>query len=377
MKYLLVGNGVNIQFDSKNYTTQQLVLRILKNCDRDDFPAHIIVNFPYLLKNYIGSLYLEARNVVEGLYDKYTICEAERASLRSFKEQYADKIKTLKITDIGFEDYYLIHDLVCHKTNTVNPDMFYVREALRIAYLFSIYNDGSLNLLHNKYPAAFVAYLQQFDSIFTTNYDSNIDSVVTCNVYHIHGSFDTLAAVYDATSFRNQLPDTPIKDLDIDMRYAYLYSNALSTYCGEYKQFQLKQYSLANEAVEKLATAYLTDPKIRTDVDAWTKASNTITANMGHAVILKASHPELKFVDNYHFKELSKLNGELNILGLSPWNDFHIFEQLDQTNLDSCVYYYYSEGQCAKIRELLPKLNAAGKLRFCSSEQFWKELYER
>lgn len=54
MNNLLVENGINIQFNKTDYTTQQIVLRILKNCDRDDFPSHIIVNFPYLLKNYIG-----------------------------------------------------------------------------------------------------------------------------------------------------------------------------------------------------------------------------------------------------------------------------------------------------------------------------------
>ena len=42
MNNLLVGNGINIQFNKTDYTTQQIVLRILKNCDRDDFPSHII-----------------------------------------------------------------------------------------------------------------------------------------------------------------------------------------------------------------------------------------------------------------------------------------------------------------------------------------------
>lgn len=115
MNNLLVGNGINIQFNKTDYTTQQIVLRILKNCDRDDFPSHIIVNFPYLLKNYIGQLFLEARDILEDKYDNFTNCTAEDESLKSFKKQYADKIDTLRITDIGFEDYYLIHDLVCHK----------------------------------------------------------------------------------------------------------------------------------------------------------------------------------------------------------------------------------------------------------------------
>ncbi len=63
---LLIGNGVNIQFNKTDYTTQQIVLRILKNFDRDDFPSHIIVDFPYLMKNYIGRLFLESRKIVAG-----------------------------------------------------------------------------------------------------------------------------------------------------------------------------------------------------------------------------------------------------------------------------------------------------------------------
>lgn len=97
MNNLLVGNGINIQFNKTDYTTQQIVLRILKNCDRDDFPSHIIVNFPYLLKNYIGQLFLEARDILEDKYDNFTNCTAEDESLKSFKKQYADKIDTLRI----------------------------------------------------------------------------------------------------------------------------------------------------------------------------------------------------------------------------------------------------------------------------------------
>ena len=96
--------------------------------------------------------------------------------MKSFKKQYADKIDTLRITDIGFEDYYLIHDLVCHKTNTQNPEQYYVREALRVAYLYAIYNDGKLNTLYQEYPEKFITYLEAFDNIFTTNYDANLPS---------------------------------------------------------------------------------------------------------------------------------------------------------------------------------------------------------
>lgn len=377
MNNLLVGNGINIQFNKKDYTTQQLVLRILKNCDREDFPSHIIVNFPYLLKNYIGQLFLEARDILEDKYDSYTNCFAEVESLKSFKKRYKDKINILRITDIGFEDYYLIHDLVCHKTNTQNPKQYYIREAMRIAYLYAIYNDGKINTLYQEYPRKFIDYLIEFDNIFTTNYDLNVELATQKQVYHIHGQFDKKSDVYLLNSFRNQLPDAPIKEIEIDENYFYLYSNALTTHSGAYKELQIKQISQANSVVEKMAMAYNNDPKIKQEVDSWTIEANKLTANMGYAIQLKAVNPSLTFSDNYHFDIFKNITGTLQILGLSPWNDFHIFESVNASDIDKCVYYYFDESECDKIKELLPELNVQGKLEFLSVKAFWENCYEK
>lgn len=377
MNNLLVGNGINIQFNKKDYTTQQLVLRILKNCDREDFPSHIIVNFPYLLKNYIGQLFLEARDILEDKYDSYTNCFAEVESLKSFKKRYKDKINILRITDIGFEDYYLIHDLVCHKTNTQNPKQYYIREAMRIAYLYAIYNDGKINTFYQEYPRKFIDYLIGFDNIFTTNYDLNVELATQKQVYHIHGQFDKKSDVYLLNSFRNQLPDAPIKEIEIDENYFYLYSNALTTHSGAYKELQIKQISQANSVVEKMAMAYNNDPKIKQEVDSWTIEANKLTANMGYAIQLKAVNPSLTFSDNYHFDIFKNITGTLQILGLSPWNDFHIFESVNDSDIDKCVYYYFDESECDKIKELLPELNVQGKIEFLSVKAFWENCYEK
>lgn len=377
MNNLLVGNGINIQFNKKDYTTQQLVLRILKNCDREDFPSHIIVNFPYLLKNYIGQLFLETRDILEDKYDSYTNCFAEVESLKSFKKRYKDKINILRITDIGFEDYYLIHDLVCHKTNTQNPKQYYIREAMRIAYLYAIYNDGKINTLYQEYPRKFIDYLIEFDNIFTTNYDLNVELATQKQVYHIHGQFDKKSDVYLLNSFRNQLPDAPIKEIEIDENYFYLYSNALTTHSGAYKELQIKQISQANSVVEKMAMAYNNDPKIKQEVDSWTIEANKLTANMGYAIQLKAVNPSLTFSDNYHFDIFKNITGTLQILGLSPWNDFHIFESVNDSDIDKCVYYYFDESECDKIKELLPELNVQGKIEFLSVKAFWENCYEK
>ena len=136
MNNLLVGNGINIQFNKTDYTTQQIVLRILKNCDRDDFPSHIIVNFPYLLKNYIGQLFLEARDILEDKYDNFTNCTAEDESLKSFKKQYADlidKCTTLFVSTI--DGYYKVfqEEFDLNRTIETSRNVFRSNIALRIS----------------------------------------------------------------------------------------------------------------------------------------------------------------------------------------------------------------------------------------------------
>ena len=71
-------------------------------------------------------------------------------------------------------------------------------------------------------------------------------------------------------------------------------------------------------------------------------------------------------------EKLSKITGELVILGLSPWNDFHIFKTIDKSEIDACTFYYFSEEQCEKVGSLLPITNQRGALHFSLVQEFWR-----
>lgn len=91
MNNLLVGNGINIQFNKTDYTTQQIVLRILKIViEMISITYHC--EFPVPVKNYIGQLFLEARDILEDKYDNFTNCTAEDESLKSFKNNMQIKL---------------------------------------------------------------------------------------------------------------------------------------------------------------------------------------------------------------------------------------------------------------------------------------------
>ncbi|APC40831.1 hypothetical protein [Clostridium estertheticum] len=371
MRNLLVGNGINIQYDNVSYTNQNIVLRILTALDESDYPYDFIVNEPLLLKYYLGRLFLFAREMLDGVIDDSITCTAERKALGDFKERYKTRKKSLRITDIGFEDYYLVHDLVCHKFKIINPEQYTIRESMRMSYLFSIYNHGKLNLLHEKYSDSFKTFLSNFDNIFSTNYDNNIEAGVGKHVYHIHGQFDRLSEVYNPSSFRNQLHDNPLEGIPNDPTYDYLHSTALSTYCGDYKQYQIKQASLANEAVNKMTNAYLSNELVSKDVDSWENENNKLIVNFADAIKIKVTNPNLRFQEDYSIEEFRSITGTLSILGLSPYNDYHLFEIIDNAKINECIYYFFDSSECNIIEKLLLKLKAEKKLEFKSVKEFW------
>lgn len=57
MNNILIGNGINIQFDNISYTTKNIIIRLLSELDSPIFPVDYIVDDHLLLKCYIGKLF--------------------------------------------------------------------------------------------------------------------------------------------------------------------------------------------------------------------------------------------------------------------------------------------------------------------------------
>lgn len=102
-----------------------------------------------------------------------------------------------------------------------------------------------------------------------------------------------------------------------------------------------------------------------------------LTANLGYAIQLKAANPSLAFSDDYHFEQFKAIEGKLEILGFSLWNDFHIFETIDSAPLENCTYYFFNKSECGMIKSILPNLDVQGKLSFKSVMLFWEQFYEK
>src|SRR5690606_980046 len=164
---------------------------------------------------------------------------------------------------------FLLNELHCRKNGITNPERFYLQEFLRRLFLDSIYNNGKVNLIHEKFPHIFINFLNQFDGTFTTNYDRNIEIATKKEIFYLHGAFHVLAHVYDPKSFRNQLSDRPVEKAPAIGGYEHAFSTALTGSSGAFKQYASDSQQDANSAISKFAEGYLNKPELRPEIEAW------------------------------------------------------------------------------------------------------------
>ena len=348
MRNLLVGNGVIIQHGGEAYLNSSIVNRALENIHSGRFPDHL---YPKECADFVLALQKEHARALRGEYDEYVFTSYDRSSLEYFKRRYSTA-RSYSVNEIGFEDYFLLFELVHNKLGIGNPDRFNNRGVLKRMFLDAVYNGGEIENVYRNFPPRFVAWLKEHNQLFTTNYDSNLDTAYGSDVGHLHGSFRTLSETYDLNSFRNQLKDDLLDGEQVDPNYLYLYSNCLMSYVGDLKSTSMAQSSLANRAMEKFTASYKSDPSIRKQIDKWDD-SNVFVKRLKEAIKLKVKQPELKHSEQYPHNKLKQITGSLEIFGLSPNNDGHLFTQILANDQISEIRFNYFGKQEATDAERL------------------------
>ena len=348
MRNLLIGNGAIIQYGGAAYLNSSIVKRALENIRRGRFPHHL---YPKECAEFVVALQREHARALRGKYDKYVFTSYDRLSLEDFKNRYA-KARSYAIEEIGFEDYFLLFELVHNKQGIGNPDRFISRGVLRRMFLDSVYNSGQVETVHEHFPARFESWLKEHDQVFTTNYDSNLETACGSDVHHLHGSFRTLSETYDPNSFRNQLEDDLLDGEKVDQNYPYLYSNCLVSYVGDLKSFSMTQASLANSAMDKFAAGYENDPALRQQIEEMDEG-NDLVRRLKEAIRLKVERPDLEHSEQYPHKMLEQITGSLEIVGLSPNNDGHLFTQiLANDQISEIRFNMFDEQEVADAEKL-------------------------
>ena len=278
-KNIIIGNGVIIQFGGIEYSNQEIIKRAVANIQKGQHPTSL---YPPEILEWFYRLFDCFSEFKKGKFDRLAATSYEREAIDSLKERYRYK-KVFSCYDIGFEDYFLIHDFFCRRNRIINPEQFNFRELLRRFFLDSIFNQGEIQKVFLKFPSGFVNFLRKYHKIFTTNYDQNIELAISKPVVHLHGAFHVLNETHNPDSFRNKLSDHPLSHSDYDPSYKHLFSDALMSYSGDLKVYSLKQPDQASKGITKFAEGAKTNPEIKRQIDEWANSDNQIVRNLHEA----------------------------------------------------------------------------------------------
>ena len=327
-KSLLIGNGININFGGKAYSNQFIIKRIIFNAraGKYDLLFNGKISGEQIEEVFLNLAEL-ANAISRGECDSVVTTE-EIPLLEDFKRRYSKKVE--HYYDVGLEDWLFILRIFFLKNDDLKNIWRPVKYSFEQMMLDAIYNDGDIQKLYLSMGKPVKRWLEQYDEIFTLNYDNNVESLIKKPVFHLHGDYSTPANSENPNTILGH-QRTEAHQTVVVPGFEHCYCNALFDYRGENKLQVADGFERGKESVKRLS-------------DSGVPAS-VFPAPAAGFVQTHREHPELEIAPTYHFDEFRKLDGEIHIIGMSPNNDGHIFKLIDQSTVDKVVFYFYSESE--------------------------------
>ena len=312
-KSLLIGNGINIQFGGyKNYSGQAIMQRVINNIA--DGKYNRLLNNEISQNDMIG--------ILEGLVN--IINKVKRGELT----QYADglffimEMERIKrtypdnstIISVFLEDFFLAAEIFTNmykEKDGEETSEFYRKsffDFLRYIILDGIYNDGLINEIHKNFSSKMDSFLKKYDNIFTVNYDYNLERFLA----------DSRPIHHLHGEFFKLAPEYENKSGLID-ELKHVYSNSIMSWSWLDKYGGLTETPL---------------------YQAYTAFCN--------------------------------INGVLEIIGLAPANDEHLFITINNNpNISHIVFYYYDDSDISEIPHHIKK-----SVSFRKVQNLWNDLLD-
>lgn len=310
-----------------------------------------------------------ANDIRANLYDDLPNDVEFIEALEDFKKRYKNEI--VEPHDIMLEDWFFIIQAFFLK----NDDLVANKEAAIVGFerliLDAIYNDGKIQELYKKIDnKKVIKYFKSCKNIFTLNYDNNIENLIGRDIYHVHGDFSVLADSENSECVLGFLRKEK-GELVYQEKYRHCYCNALLNYSGKLKKKRIddlkKSETNWNLMVEKCKCLPEQLDELKT-----IKNNEFSTYEL---VKTKIQHPELRFSYDYHLNDLSNIEGEIDIIGMSPNNDAHIFDLIfNNRKLNKIIFYYFSDLEKQFIEEnYLDDRIECRTVKSLWSELLWKK----
>jgi len=356
-KSVLVGNGINIAFsendDYKNFKIIDRLQKYLKtNRYEDVFAGTITAAELSTLLSYLNTFFNKMTKGVDAL--KYTKTKDEMVTLKDISKRYHGK--SSGIMDVGIEDYFFAMHLFNLSLGPAAVEIETVFTGLRWLFLDAIYNTGEIEKLYEKMDC-FKGELQKFNSIFTVNYDTNLDKLTDKDVYHLHGSYAILDDTYNPSSLIGYLSQGNRSQPKNILSMKHLYCNSVMEYSGEKKMYKMQLNTDMNEALDVVLLRIQDHHDVEVQKSYSDLKQSILEEDIYKCNTIKArlAHPELKHTE-YPVKQFRYIKGELHIIGMSPNNDHHIFKMINEnSNLTKVIYYSANNDDSINVKRIIKK----------------------
>lgn len=341
MKSVLLGNGINIQFGNKAYTSEYIMKRIKYRAKLgyyDKLFGGIVDGNE--INGVLNGFVTITNDILDNKYDEYVNDSELLVVLDDFKNRY-NKINASH--QIMLEDWLFVLHMFFLKENDISDNLIASKQGFKELILDGIYNDGKIQELYKNIPKKankkVKKYFSDFDNIFTLNYDNNLENLTGKNVYHLHGDFTVLDNGENTENvFGFIRAQNNSRALIEGMEHCFC--NALLDYSGHHK---LKEANDNHKLIinsEDFKEKYDNNESFKADLLKVKKN----TPDVYEKIMTKINHPNLKMATEYHFDKFENIEDELYIIGMSPNNDGHIFEYINKNRkLKKVYFYYYSE----------------------------------
>lgn len=369
---ILIGNGVNIAFsENDDYKNYKIIERLINNLESDKYNP--------IFENIISCN--ELKNILVGLNDLFktkmndittfgwTENEDEMRTLIEISKRYSGKSQNL--LDIGMEDYFFMLKLFNNSLGEDKANIDDVFLGLKWLFLDSIYNNGKIENLYLKMNC-YHNELCNYKNIFTLNYDTNIDKLVNeKKVYHLHGSFDTLNDTYLPNTILGCMNQQKNNPQNVINGFEHIFCNAIMGFSGTYKMKLMRKPADGNKGIESMVSK-LNNPF---DVEAsaiynqWKNSTDPFEISLAQSVDIKIKNPSLKYTE-YPIEKFKSIAGNLDIIGLSPNNDSHIFKMINENqNINKITYFAINPKDVEVIKKVVSK-----PVEYRNVIKYWKKI---
>lgn len=306
---ILFGNGINIEYGGfDTYSNKAIMSRLMENIKSDKYKSIFTGISKSELFESIEGLFYIVKDISK--WAKYADGLFMQMEIERIKTSYN---KSTADVDIGLEDIFIALELLSNKFKDDEQFRYKINHELQMLMLDAIYNESGINSI--GYSSKMQDFLANYSHVFTINYDTNLDRYFK-GVMHLHGRFDYLAPEYDANSlFVEENPDKNLSK-NVITGHEYMFSNTIMSW------YWLEKYG------------------------HWIDSERIFGADM--------------------FKNM---NGHLDIVGMSPCNDEHLFLMINQSPLKNITYYYRSDNDRTSMGKKIKK-----PITYTRVDKFWDKI---